>query len=496
MVIAFQAYGQLNNVNVRPMTAISALSSIYEDICTSAHLKRVAMIVLPFHKHQRVDGSMESLGHSFRVVNELVLAHAPCSVGILVDRGFGGHSQVQASEVSYKVMVPFFGGRDDREALAYGMRMAEHPGIELSVVKFVPLPGNTLMFGVNLMTANQDNKVIKEGDHDKQLEEDSESLWSDFVNVCKSKQDESIKYEEKVVGSKAEVLGVLKEMNKSNLVVVGRMPPVAPLVDISDCKELGPVGTYLASSDFSATTSVLVLQQYNPSMDLQPLVIEVSDYPQVPDTPRDMGEEVYSLQGAAAKAEEGKAWERRRWVLGPELRQRLVLTVMVAAFGLVVIADYKFNCTLSITQVKTKDSTVDANQPDLYSGGGGSDHNNGEGESDGNKKKMAISMSQKFTLGYAALLGVGGVMGYLKGGSQKSLLAGGLSASLLYYVYTELPERPVLASSVGLGISGALTGMMGARYKRTGKVFPAGVVSLVSLVMTGGYLHGIWRGMH
>jgi len=42
-------------------------------------------------------------------------------------------------------------------------------------------------------------------------------------------------------------------------------------------------------------------------------------------------------------------------------------------------------------------------------------------------------------------------MGFLKSGSQKSLLAGGLSASLLYYVFTELPGRPVFASSVGLG---------------------------------------------
>jgi hypothetical protein len=42
-------------------------------------------------------------------------------------------------------------------------------------------------------------------------------------------------------------------------------------------------------------------------------------------------------------------------------------------------------------------------------------------------------------------------MGYLKSGSQKSLLAGGLSASLLYYVYTQLPTRPVIASSIGLG---------------------------------------------
>ena len=38
-------------------------------------------------------------------------------------------------------MVPFFGGQDDREALlAYGVRMAEHPGI----IKLVATPGKSL----------------------------------------------------------------------------------------------------------------------------------------------------------------------------------------------------------------------------------------------------------------------------------------------------------------------------------------------------------------
>ncbi|KHG15960.1 hypothetical protein F383_00118 [Gossypium arboreum] len=87
------------------------------------------------------------------------------------------------------------------------------------------------------------------------------------------------------------------------------------------------------------------------------------------------------------------------------------------------------------------------------SGGGGDSESKGEGEfsDDGGKKKMALSMSQKLTLGYAALVGVGGVMGYVKSGSQKSLAAGGLSAAVLYYVYTQLPTNPVFASSVGLG---------------------------------------------
>jgi len=43
-------------------------------------------------------------------------------------------------------------------------------------------------------------------------------------------------------------------------------------------------------------------------------------------------------------------------------------------------------------------------------------------------------MSQKFTLAYAALVGLGGSLGYLKSGSQKSLASDGLSALLLYYV--------------------------------------------------------------
>ncbi|KAK7404293.1 hypothetical protein VNO78_05072 [Psophocarpus tetragonolobus] len=289
MVIAFHAYGHLSSVNVRPMTAISAFSNIHEDICTSAHQKRAAIIFLPFHKHQRVDGTMESLGHSLHAMNGLVLSHAPCSVGILVDRGLGGTSQVQASDVSYNVAVAFFGGRDDREALAFGMRMAEHPGVSLTVVKFLVPVGTTFAFGAKLIgvTANKDRKIIKEvangitNDEDKQQDD---QFWSEFLSVC-CKNTESIKYEERLVENKGNVVTTLRERNKSNLILVGRMPPVAPLINTSDCPELGPVGTYLASSEFSTSASVIVFQQYNPEADVYPLVMEVSDFMNMPDTP-------------------------------------------------------------------------------------------------------------------------------------------------------------------------------------------------------------------
>lgn len=94
VVGAFQAYGQLGRVSVRPSTAISPLSTMHDDICHAAEEKRVAMIILPFHKQWTGGGGdgdeeVENVGHGWRGVNQRVLKHAPCSVAVLIDRGFG-----------------------------------------------------------------------------------------------------------------------------------------------------------------------------------------------------------------------------------------------------------------------------------------------------------------------------------------------------------------------------------------------------------------------
>ncbi|KAL2516690.1 Cation/H(+) antiporter 18 [Abeliophyllum distichum] len=136
IIVAFDAFEHLSRVSIRPTTAISPMSSMHEDICSSAERKRVAMIILPFHKHMRLDGHLETTRADLRYVNRRVLEHAPCSVGILVDRGLGGTSHVSASNVNYTITVVFFGGHDDREALSYGALMAEHPGINLKRCSF------------------------------------------------------------------------------------------------------------------------------------------------------------------------------------------------------------------------------------------------------------------------------------------------------------------------------------------------------------------------
>ncbi|KAF3616220.1 hypothetical protein FXO37_35164 [Capsicum annuum] len=124
------------------------------------------MIILPFHKHPRLDGHLETTRTDLRRVNRRVVHHAPCSVGILVDRGLGGASHVSSSNVDFSVTALFFAGHDDREALAYGVRIAEHPGISLVVVQFIvdPEVNGTSVKHYNRQLPQESLSSLKEGE--------------------------------------------------------------------------------------------------------------------------------------------------------------------------------------------------------------------------------------------------------------------------------------------------------------------------------------------
>ncbi|KAG8382176.1 hypothetical protein BUALT_Bualt05G0049500 [Buddleja alternifolia] len=250
IVVAFEAFQHLSQVSIRPTTVISPMLSMHEDICTSAERKRAAIIILPFHKHQRLDGHLETTRADLRHVNRRVLVHAPCSVGILVDRGLGGTSHVSASNVDYTITAFFFGGYDDHEALSYGALMAEHTGIRLNAVRFIVDPtvvGDSIRLNIN----------------GNDLPESDEEFLTEFKE--KVYEDGSIKYEEIVVRNVGETVDVIRRHNRCNLFIVGRMPEgqlVAGLNKKTECPELGPVGNLLISPEFSTTASVLVVQQY------------------------------------------------------------------------------------------------------------------------------------------------------------------------------------------------------------------------------------------
>ncbi|KAJ3696990.1 hypothetical protein LUZ61_000695 [Rhynchospora tenuis] len=242
--VAFESYQKLSAVSIRPLTAISNFDTIHEDIIKNAINKRAALIVIPFHKMLQADGSFESLGHKHQQINQRALDFAPCSVGILVDRGFGGTAHISASNVAYFVHVFFFGGPDDREVLTYAAQMAEHPGISVTLIRILPTSGY----------CREDNIAI-----------------DTFKEKVVARKGGAAKYEEVLAEGKEALCESIKMVKRCNIFLVGHSPPVNPLIDRTDCTELGPIGSYLASSESSTMASVLVIKRHAPQGDSLPL---------------------------------------------------------------------------------------------------------------------------------------------------------------------------------------------------------------------------------
>ncbi|KAL2232987.1 cation/H(+) antiporter 15 [Sesamum indicum] len=260
---AFQNFEQHGGfVSVTPFTAISQYSTIHEDICNLAEDKRAALIIIPFHKHQTVDGRMEDTNSSFRMLNQNVLAHAPCSVGILVDRGLNGQKRLSQNQILHHIAVLFFGGPDDREALAYAWRLSQHPGNNITVMRFV-LGDNGLETTTESNSGQETLTVETDDDREKKLDE---KCIHEFREI--TMHSSAVMYMEKVVNHGEETVAAIRTIDGNHdLFIVGKgraviSPFTAGLSDWSECPELGAIGDLLASSDFLATYSVLVLQQY------------------------------------------------------------------------------------------------------------------------------------------------------------------------------------------------------------------------------------------
>ncbi|KAI9254827.1 transmembrane protein 14C [Sporodiniella umbellata] len=91
-------------------------------------------------------------------------------------------------------------------------------------------------------------------------------------------------------------------------------------------------------------------------------------------------------------------------------------------------------------------------------------------------------MSDVLGYSYGAIVFAGGLIGFFKAGSVPSLAAGALFgglASLGAYQVSQDAQNVAL----GLGVSLVLLVVMGARFYRGRKVMPAGLVSLLSLLM-------------
>ncbi|KFK42894.1 hypothetical protein AALP_AA1G052600 [Arabis alpina] len=251
---------EVNNdaMTVQTITAVSTYATMHEDICALAEDKRVCFIVLPYHKHLTPDGRMGEGNSSHAEINQNVLNHAPCSVGILVDRGMAmvRSESSRGEAMKREVAMLFVGSPDDREALSYAWRMVGQHLIKLTVVRFVP--GREALVSAG--------KAGVEYEREKQVCDESIYEFN-----FKTMNDSSVTYIEKVVNDGQDTISTIREMEEKNsfdLYIVGRgynsdSPVTAGLNDWSSSPELGTIGDTLASSNFTMHASVLVIQQYS-----------------------------------------------------------------------------------------------------------------------------------------------------------------------------------------------------------------------------------------
>lgn len=78
---------------------------------------------------------------------------------------------------------------------------------------------------------------------------------------------------------------------------------------------------------------------------------------------------------------------------------------------------------------------------------------------------------------YGAIVFTGGAIGFFKAGSKMSLLAGTIFGFLAAY------GASLENKSLALIVSALLLGVMGPRFYRGRKIMPAGLVTLLSIIM-------------
>ncbi|CAI9770761.1 unnamed protein product [Fraxinus pennsylvanica] len=226
--------------------AISPYLTMHNDVCSLALEKRTILIILPFQKQYTFEETVKS-SYAYRQLNKSVLERAPCSVGILIDYEILNNSnQVITQSSSYQVVVLFFGGADDREALAYALRLSEHSNVRLTLIRFITSGSGDIVQGT----------------------ERSKMLDAEILSRFKLRtfETEEVVYEEEMVKNGRDVIMVARSTGDAyNLVMVGRRHGESPIMDHlakwNQCGELGSIGELLADSEYKGKASVLVVQQ-------------------------------------------------------------------------------------------------------------------------------------------------------------------------------------------------------------------------------------------
>ncbi|KAL5540908.1 hypothetical protein UlMin_043300 [Ulmus minor] len=256
IIIAFNRFesNKWGAVRVNCFTTVSLYKFMHEDICTLALHKLTSLIILPFHQLWSNDGTVEGEDNMVRALNNSVLERAPCSVAILVNRGYSGRVGTSASSETYlySVCMIFLGGKDDREALTFAKRMSQDSSITLDVIHF----------------GNPNYNQVEEVDEDTRWDQllDFEVLKDIRYGSTSGKRH--VLYAEEVVKDGSQMARMVRSLvDDYDLIIAGRShseglcKTVGLDLEWSEFPELGVIGDLLASAEIYGKASVLVIQQ-------------------------------------------------------------------------------------------------------------------------------------------------------------------------------------------------------------------------------------------
>lgn len=261
--VAFEAFGRFTKTPIKLLQAISQFDDMHNDVCNMASERRATVIILPSNSFQREDGSIEFINQGLKIVNQRVLQYAPCSVGIYVDRGLWGSAEM--SSIDRNVALIFFGGPDDREALAFALRIVEHPNVRLLVMRFVYEEKAQSDFEQVVDVVKRDAQLEKGVADERERDEESLARLNEIREGMQEGPSSFVTYEELVYhDNPVDAAESVVKSKDFSLVLVGRRIQGSIEKQLS-CSELGMVGDALANANGDFKASILVIQQHNPT---------------------------------------------------------------------------------------------------------------------------------------------------------------------------------------------------------------------------------------
>ena len=93
-----------------------------------------------------------------------------------------------------------------------------------------------------------------------------------------------------------------------------------------------------------------------------------------------------------------------------------------------------------------------------------------------------MDATKVYFLIFGALTIVGGIIGYVKAGSMPSIIAGAITGVLLLIAGALLPEHRAAGLATAFVVSLLLAVQFVPKLIRTGKMMPAGLMSILSVI--------------